>query len=73
MTTGTISTYPTAQLGGIAGLAVRIGQGLEAWGQRVGQPQTRAELEQLVAIELEARAAIGSRGDAHSGMYQLLR
>jgi hypothetical protein len=74
MTTGSITTYAgTDQIGGIAGLAVRAGHALEDWGRRVAEPATREELEQRIAIEREARAAIAERGDAHAGAYQLLR
>ncbi len=74
MTTGTIQTYAGAdRIGGIAGLAVRAGNALENWGRRAAEPATRDELQQRIAIEREARAAIIARGDAHAGAYQLLR
>jgi hypothetical protein len=74
MTTGTISTYAGGdRIGGIAGLAVRAGHALEDWGRRIAEPATREQLEQRIAIEREARAAVIARGDAHAGAYQLLR
>jgi len=66
--------YPgETRIGGIAGLAVRVGRALERWGRRVAQPPTREQLVQRIAIEREAREAIAARGDAHNGMYRLLR
>jgi hypothetical protein len=62
-----------SQIGGIAGLAVRLGRALERWGQRAAEPLTRDQLQQRFAIEREAREAIAARGDAHNGMYRLLR
>jgi hypothetical protein len=74
MTTGSITTYAGADgIGGIAGLAVRAGHALEDWGRRIAQPATREQLEQRNAVEREARAAVIARGDAHTGVYQLLR
>jgi len=74
MTTGTITTYAgDGSVRGIAGLAVRAGNALEHWGRRIAEPATREQLEQRIAIEREARAAVIARGDAHAGAYQLLR
>jgi hypothetical protein len=74
MTTGAISTYAGGhRIGGIAGLAVRVGHALEDWGRRLAEPPTREQLQQRIAIEREARAAVIARGDAHAGAYQLLR
>ena len=61
------------QIHGIAGVAVRVGRALEGWGRRVGEPMTREQLQQRMAIEREARENIVSRGDAHAGVSQLLR
>ncbi len=61
-----------ARIRGIAGLAVRAGRALEAWGRRAARPLDRDQLERHIAIQREARQAIAERGDAHHGMYQLL-
>jgi hypothetical protein len=74
MATGTITTYAGADsIGGIAGLAVRAGHALEDWGRRIAEPATREQLERRIAIEREASAAVITRGDAHTGVHQLLR
>ena len=57
---------------GISALAVRLGGALEQWGRRTAQPATREQLAHEFQVRREARDAIVSRGDAHSGMYQLL-
>jgi hypothetical protein len=62
-----------ARIGGIAGLAVRVGRALEGWGRRAAEEPTREQLQHRIAIEREAREAIAARGDAHNGMYRLLR
>jgi len=58
---------------GIGGVAVRVGRALELWGRRFAEPMTREQLQLRVAVEREARETIVSRGDAHTGAYQLLR
>ncbi|MEO7898087.1 MAG: hypothetical protein ABIR65_12410 [Pseudolysinimonas sp.] len=62
-----------SQIHGIAGIAVRLGRALQVWGQHAAEPVTREQQQLRIAIEREARASIVSRGDAHSGMYQLMR
>ncbi len=73
MSTGTISTYRAPEASGsVARLAIRAGHALESWGRRKAQPLSRAQLEQRIAVEREARAAIASRSDAHAGVHQRL-
>jgi hypothetical protein len=54
---------------GIPGVIVRIGEALERWGRRAGQPPTREQLRQLQAVRREAQAACADRGA--SAVYRL--
>jgi hypothetical protein len=73
MTTYDLTQPSESRIGGIAGFAIRIRRAFGAWRQRRTQPLDREQLQLLHATQGEARAAIAQRGDAHHGLYQLLR
>jgi hypothetical protein len=62
-----------ARIGGIAGLAIRIGGALQTWGHRRARVLDREQLQLLYAAQREARQVIAERGDAHRGLPPLLR
>jgi hypothetical protein len=54
---------------GFAGLAIRLGRALEAWGERAAEPAALADLEQR-RVELRERGrAEAARDQALHGMY----
>lgn len=56
-------------LGGVAGVAVRVGEALERWGRQTAEPLDREQLERLQAIRREASAVVD--GNARAGAFRL--
>lgn len=60
-----------AQIRGIALVAVRLGQALQAWGERIAQPPTQEQLQRRRAIEREADLAFAAQQDLRNRIYRL--